>query len=382
MKANRYIAKFIKVLDDLDKSGKHIPGLILSHAGFGKTSSIRMYCDWADYNLETIIPAQNSADDILGLQSLDQATGKMVRKTPSWFNKLEKTMENGKRTILFIDEISTCDPYIQGPLLNLIFSRSLGEATLPDNVFIVSAANYSTDLNSEFGLTAPLVNRFMLLNLMEEDFNVSELLDDFDSNSSSLTFSRVSTKKEMEKFLDITPDTTPCYSFQKFTEWINDSKEIGFGRTNIEETDEGLWGFTSVRSLSYSLAFTQAYMNTYNDDLWVRIVGHTLGTSKKKEGISLYKCLKGVFSSFKDEKASSAMTSNTIADIANYILKTGRLEPDVIAKLKKVVENTESTDFTSADIRSFSNVASKYTSNKSITEINRLFIDKINDSYA
>lgn len=382
MKANRYIAKFIKVLDDLDKSGKHIPGLILSHAGFGKTSSIRMYCDWADYNLETIIPAQNSADDILGLQSLDQATGKMVRKTPSWFNKLEKTMENGKRTILFIDEISTCDPYIQGPLLNLIFSRSLGEATLPDNVFIISAANYSTDLNSEFGLTAPLVNRFMLLNLMEKDFSVSELLDDFDSSSNSLTFSRVSTKEEMGKFLDITPDTTPCYSFQKFAEWINDSKEIGFGRTNIEETDEGLWGFTSIRSLSYSLAFTQAYMKTYNDDLWIRIVGHTLGTSKKKEGISLYECLKGALSAFKDEKVNAAMTSNTIADIANCILKTGKIDPDVIAKLKKVVENTESMDFTSADIRSFSNVASKYTSNKDITEINRLFINKINDSYA
>ena len=41
MKANEYIAKFVSTIDNLEKTGKNVPGLILSHAGFGKTSTMQ-----------------------------------------------------------------------------------------------------------------------------------------------------------------------------------------------------------------------------------------------------------------------------------------------------------------------------------------------------
>ena len=106
MKANKIIAKALRVCDEFDKAqmGKakrdNLPLLILSSPGFGKTSTVRAYCEVMDYNLFTIIPSQSAADDILGIQSVQD--GKLKRLTPSWFNKMmDMINSNGKRTLLF-----------------------------------------------------------------------------------------------------------------------------------------------------------------------------------------------------------------------------------------------------------------------------------------
>ena len=196
MKANRYVAKTIYVLDKLDQKTHNAPPvLLLSSAGTGKTSTVRKYCEYMDYNLITLIPSQCSGDDVLGLQIVDHETNRMKRLTPSWFNRMKDIMKNGKRTILFIDEISTCDAYIQGPLLDLIFSHNLGEETLLENVFIVAAGNYSSDLNNEFRMSAPLVNRFLLLNLEKSDYSINEIINN--------VFEDMDSKEDVGKFLGI-----------------------------------------------------------------------------------------------------------------------------------------------------------------------------------
>lgn len=277
MKANEITAKIIRVVDDLDKAGENIPCLIMSHPGAGKTTTVKMYCDVMDYNLVTLIPSQQSSDDVLGLQSIDPKTGKLSRLTPSWFNKLKKVMENGKRTILFIDEITTCDPYIQGPLLDLIFSRNLGEDNLPDNCFIVSAGNYSEDLNNEFKMSAPLINRFLILNLQNDDFSIKEVLSGAIRNCKTI--------EEKSKFLGFEGSKKKeKYDFNKFSEWVLNSKEVKFGKSYAEEVEGyGLLGFTSVRSITYALKFAEQYMNTFLDKDWIRVVGDTLGSSNKRD---------------------------------------------------------------------------------------------------
>ena len=126
MRSNVRIARFLRTLDLMDQAGDRVPGLMLSHAGFGKTSTVRLYANYYDYNCIELVPSQYSADDIVGVQVYDTAVNHLVRKAPSWFRRLKETVaSNGKRTILFIDEITTCNPFIQGPLLDLIFSRSI-----------------------------------------------------------------------------------------------------------------------------------------------------------------------------------------------------------------------------------------------------------------
>lgn len=383
MKANKLIGKFVRTLDILDQKGERIPGLILSHAGFGKTSTIKMYCKMMDYNLETIIPSQNAADDILGIQSVDPKTGILKRLTPSWYNKLVKTMENGKRTILFIDEISTCDSYIQGPLLNLIFERSLGEEKLPDNVFIIAAGNYSADLNNEFKMTAPLVNRFLLLNLMPSDFNIQEILNDTFGQTIS------STPADIEKFLDVKEESKDklYYDYNSFKDWIKSSKEIGFSRTDYiescgDEKDYGIIGFTSVRSLSYSLKFTEVFMSMYSDDVWTRIVGDTLGTSNRRRHENDVVFLRDVLVSREDSfmKGRSENVEESLANICKRLSSAGDISPADLKEVKEIIMSTPASDFTKEDITEFSEMASKLWYIPGMTDIVEGFTNKIQNN--
>ena len=277
MKSNVIIARFLRTLDLLDQEGKRIPGLMLSHAGFGKTSTVRLYSKYYDYNCIELVPSQYAADDIVGVQVFDTERNQLVRKAPSWFRRLKETIEsNGKRTILFIDEITTCNPYIQGPLLDLIFSRSIGEEKLPDNIMVVAAGNYASDLNGEFTMVNPLINRFVLLNLDRYDFTLEEVVNSPIGN--------LNTPEEIEKFLELESDNTRVYNFDAFKKWLVESKDIDFFKYESEEVkDIGLIGFTSLRSLDFVVKYTEKFMEIYSDNSWIRVAGDTLGTSAKKE---------------------------------------------------------------------------------------------------
>ena len=370
MKANQYIAKFVKVIDDMDKKGTKIPGLILSHAGFGKTSTIQKYCEAMDYNLITLIPSMFASDDILGIQSVKE--GKLVRLTPSWFNKLKETIKNGKRTVLFIDEITTCDPYIQGPLLDLIFNGNLGEEKLPNNLFIVAAGNYSDDLNNVFKMSAPLVNRFVILNLNSEDFDIVELLRGED-------FKELTDPEQIKDFLGLQEDSEKTFNFDNFKKWIIEDSEVSFGNTQYTEDEKvGLVGFTSIRSLDYSLRFAEAYMNTYNDPIWIRVVGDTLGTSEKREGKFMRDVLM-TFSSKFYKKVSKKEVS--LDEIIKKFEETGPTLPNMNL-LSSFVKKVELSNITSQEMSKLTGLIAKYLKkNSAMTDISKLLNQKIQYMY-
>ena len=373
MKSNQNIARFLNVLDSMDKKAMiegedRIPGLIMSHPGFGKTSTIKKWCVAMDYNLFTLIPSQNASDDILGLNCKE---GKdMVRLTPPWYNKLLKTMENGKRTVIFVDEISTCDPYIQGPMLNLIFNRTLGEEELPNNAFIVAAGNYSEDLMNAFKMSSALVNRFMILNLWNSDFNVAELLSD--------SFTKAKTKEHIEEYFRI-KNETPVYDYEKFKEWVANSREVSFGKSEYTEDSEyGLIGFNSPRALSFSMRFAEEYMSMYSDNLWMRVVGDTLGKSTKREG----KLLRLVFEANKDlfKKKSTVENEKTIGDICDEMKVVG-VTKELLDELHEAVRRLPTDGgISSVDLKKMSSIVTKNYKNTELININNYLIKRIEGS--
>ena len=342
MKSNVIIARFLRTLDLLDQEGKRIPGLMLSHAGFGKTSTVRLYSKYYDYNCIELVPSQYAADDIVGVQIFDTERNQLVRKAPSWFRRLKETIEsNGKRTILFIDEITTCNPYIQGPLLDLIFSRSIGEEKLPDNVMVVAAGNYASDLNGEFTMVNPLINRFVLLNLDRYDFTLEEVVNNPIGN--------LNTPEEIEKFLELESDNTRVYNFDAFKKWLVESKDIDFFKYESEEVkDIGLIGFTSLRSLDFVVKYTEKFMETYSDNSWIRVAGDTLGTSAKKEN----KLLRDII--LKDEdKFLNTLTSedDDLNSILASLLSADTVKLEDLNKLKRAISATPSTDITNHNLK-------------------------------
>lgn len=263
MKSNVLIGRFLETLDSLDKEDIKIPGLIMSSPGYGKTTTVEMWSKYHDYNLTTLIASQYSQDDILGIQAVNN--GKLERLTPAWFNSMVEKAKNGKRNVLFIDEITTCDEFIQAPLLNLIFARNLGLRKLPHNTLIVTAGNYSEDLNGVFSLTAPLVNRFMILNLVISDFDMAEVVSQ-----------SIRDVTDLPAFLGISNDTPLEFDPSSLSKFIYN--HVPFGVSSITNNSKiGLTGFTSVRSVYNSISYYKKYVSMYNSPDWTRVIGDTLG---------------------------------------------------------------------------------------------------------
>lgn len=361
MKANKYIARTLNVIDKMSLEGTNIPLLLMSRPGFGKTSTLSKFCEYKGYNLYSLIASQYSSDDILGLQTLKN--GKLERVTPAWFDEMEEMMKNGKRTILFLDEITCVDEWIQGSLLDLIFSRKLGSKKLSDNVLVVAAGNYSKDLNNAFKMTAPLINRFLILNLWNQDYDVLDFLND--------SFESIG-KDGIENYLGLKKEASQ-YDFSKFRDWVGHSNEITFGKSEYTEDDEfGLLGFTSVRSLSYSLKFAQAYMQGYSDKLWMRVVGDTLGVSSVREGKHIRSILEGCSSKFIAKKSKE-----TISAICDRLIKTRCCSIEDMDVLTEMVDNCSIDDLTSSDIKKISAVTGTFSSMPEAMKLSRLLTSKL-----
>ena len=371
MRSNVLISRFINTLDSMDKAGTRIPGLLLSHAGFGKTSTVRKFAEVKDYNCLELVPSQYAPDDIVGIQAYDTATNQLVRKAPAWFRRAQKLAED-KRTILFIDEITTCSPFIQGPLLDLIFSRSIGEEHLPDNVFIIAAGNYSSDLNGEFTMSNPLINRFLLLNLNDDDFDLEEILNEEFENKKS--------KQEIEEYLGLREDDSKIWDYESVKNWMLTSGNVGFGINNPEEIDGlGLLGFTSARSVNFVNKYLKSYFQTYSDDSWMRIAGDTLGTSRRKEN----KPMRLIFKMDEEKFCTRVVKSEiSLTEMLKEIKSADKVTLEMINNLKKLVTSTPARDITSQNLKTVSEIVkSKNCSafNGMLNDIITIITNKFNE---
>ena len=102
------------------------PILLISNPGYGKTTSITNWAKEQGYHYEQLIGSRFSPDDIMGYQVNEPGSPTLIQKDPIWFQRIIDAKRDGKSTILFVDEISTCSDAVQGSLLSLIFYRRIG----------------------------------------------------------------------------------------------------------------------------------------------------------------------------------------------------------------------------------------------------------------
>ena len=376
MESNKHIGQFLETLDDLDKQGLQRPGLIMSSPGFGKTTTVEAWCKLKDYNLTTLIASNFSSDDILGIEV--RSGDRMERLTPSWYNDLVEKSKNGKRNILFLDEISAADSYIQSPLFNLIFNHKLAGRDLPENTLIVAAGNYSEELGHAFKMTAPLVNRFLILNLVSSDYSFTEILNGNGIYS-------IKDDDELRNYIGITEAKNKKWSFSKFKNWIMDNRpEFKVGKAEFTDDVElgGLLGFMSLRSFSYSLSFAEAYMAKFNDDIWMRIFGDTLGMSQKREGKPLREILKmnkNYF--FGTSKNSSEYSTKTMAEICEILRNMDTINSpqgeEALDALEEKITSISIEKATSKDLREFTYLTSKYSNHQRVCDLNKILTSKL-----
>lgn len=115
--------------------------LIIGESGIGKTALAREITKKNNYILITIDANLLKEGEIGGLPTV--VRGRTVYATHEKLSKISDWVENGRKVLLFIDELNRCEHAVQQELMNLILNREINGYTLPDDVKILAAMNPS-----------------------------------------------------------------------------------------------------------------------------------------------------------------------------------------------------------------------------------------------
>lgn len=252
-----------------------VPVLIMSNPGLGKSTSVEMFAEVRDYHLTLLRGNSTSPEEVLGFDVFDN-TIKDAKSTkhlrPTWFAEILEVAEKGGKTLLFLDEITTCHSAIQAALLHLVFERKVGSERLPEDTLIVSAGNYAQNLSNSMEMLPPLMNRFMIFNITPDYTDLDTFLCKFDGAIASEGKIKdfMGNLKETMKKLDAQEVDIPKDQYNKIGEYIergikqtvralmtSGSKPVDLAITDLNgiyadaENETKLYGFTTFRTLNY-----------------------------------------------------------------------------------------------------------------------------------
>ncbi|GHV77860.1 ATPase AAA [Spirochaetia bacterium] len=120
----------------LELTPEHQNIMLVGRHGIGKSEIIEQFFSQQQAKVVTLFLGQMSdPGDLIGLPSLDAATGKTEFRPPWWF-----PLDN-KPVVLFLDELNRARPEILQTVMDLILSKTLAGRTLPPGSRVISAVN-------------------------------------------------------------------------------------------------------------------------------------------------------------------------------------------------------------------------------------------------
>lgn len=137
------------------------PVILWGAPGQGKTQTLTAIANDRDMHLEVVLASVREPSDFAGLPYV--VDGRTVLVAPDWAQRIAESSASGSQSMLFLDEISTAPPSVQGALLRVVLDRVAGDLYLGDDVAIVAAANPPEIAANGWDLAAPMANRFVHL---------------------------------------------------------------------------------------------------------------------------------------------------------------------------------------------------------------------------
>lgn len=138
----------------------------LGAPGVGKSQLIHQIGRKYGYKVIDVRLAQMSEVEIGGLIYPNESRTKTVWLAPDILPNEER---DGPKTILLLDEITSCTKRVQVAAYQLILDRKIGQYTLPEGTFVIALGNREDDDGVYIQLAAPLADRFEI-HYMEPDF--------------------------------------------------------------------------------------------------------------------------------------------------------------------------------------------------------------------
>ena len=129
----------------------------LGAPGIGKSQVIRQIGDRFGYKVIDIRLSQMSEVEIGGLIYPNEDKTKTRWLTPEI---LHDEKRDGEKTILLLDEITSCTKRVQVAAYQLILDRRIGQYTLPEGTFVIALGNREEDDGVYVKMAGPLADRF------------------------------------------------------------------------------------------------------------------------------------------------------------------------------------------------------------------------------
>jgi hypothetical protein len=176
-----------------------VPFLFISAPGMGKSTTVEMFAEIQGYELVILRGNSTSPEEVMGYDVCQPGISTAVHLRPTWYDALLENDKQGKKTLLFLDEITTCPSHVQAALLHLILERKVGNERIPGSTLIVSAGNYAQSLGSTFDLLAPLMNRFCIFNVVPDPSDVHMFLSKYEGAMAGKMVNVIAEKTEQLK---------------------------------------------------------------------------------------------------------------------------------------------------------------------------------------
>ena len=143
----------------------NLPVMIWGNPGEGKTEMVKKFAERMNKKTYLFYANKCEPSDIGGIPftaDIFDKDGNFVEKTvkhakPDYIKLFEK---EGDRNILFVDELTTCNPSIQGALLTVILDCNYGDFQIAKDTFRIGAGNYNNVIGTH-KVNMALMNRFV-----------------------------------------------------------------------------------------------------------------------------------------------------------------------------------------------------------------------------
>lgn len=140
----------------------------LGAPGVGKSQIIKQIGDKYGYKVIDLRLAQMSEVEIGGLIYPNEERTKTRWLAPEVLPDEER---DGEKTILLLDEITSCPKRVQVAAYQLILDRRVGQYRLPKGTFVIGLGNREDDDGVYIRLAGPLADRFEIL-YIDVDFKI------------------------------------------------------------------------------------------------------------------------------------------------------------------------------------------------------------------
>lgn len=372
-----------------------VPVLFMSNPGIGKSTTVELFAEVRGYHLQLLRGNSTTESEVLGYDVADTSEGSKTTKhmRPSWYTKILEKSSEGIPTLLFLDEITTANDWVQGALLHLIFERKVGDEDLPEDTLIVSAGNYSQNLSNNMNMLPPLMNRFMIINLIPESSDLDIFLNKYRGAIASPEGKIVDKKEELLKLmrqLDSQEDSTfSGGALNKVGEHIErciyevtrllweKEKLIDLSEKDLKdiysdtEDEKKLYGFVTFRTLNYLRDITIAMFRCFGkaglvSDNYRNMIDGLCGIGIVKDGKGNTKISRISKNYFDAMRA----TANEIEKMKNSSLpQYERFFFDMIDTMKK--RDSKKLLFEKAEMQAIINKMTEFSKDSSVSSIER-----------